>query len=278
MVRPRRLRHKLMLGLALVVGSVGLLLGGTLYGFRAYTNTVRTTERKLYEHQQVEILLVALTEPPRSSQTDVNTEFSDLNKMTNLSRDIAAAYRVELSRTVEQGLDPDDGYQEGKLLDQFDDALNRLSVALQKARNKPDAPALHDDLDVKAAYDSVQQIGRELRHTVVEDIDTSIRRANASIRQSLWIIGGAVVELLVIVLALLLAQAGHPGHPLRDEPAAGEGRGQRVAVLEILGHVLGAAGHDGVGATAAGGAPRRYPGLDRAVPQVSRRYRESPDQ
>src|SRR5205814_9878561 len=81
--RPRRLRHKLMLGLALVVGSVGLLLGGTLYGIRSYTNTVRTTERKLYEHQQVEILLVALTEPPRSSQTDVNTEFSDLNKMTN---------------------------------------------------------------------------------------------------------------------------------------------------------------------------------------------------
>src|SRR5437870_1827274 len=106
LVRSRRFRHKLMLGLALVVGSVGLLLGGTLYGFRAYTNTVRTTERKLYEHQQVEILLVALTEPPRSSQTDVNTEFSDLNKMTNLSRDIAAAYRVELSRTVEQGLDP----------------------------------------------------------------------------------------------------------------------------------------------------------------------------
>ena len=31
MARPRRLRHKLMLGLALVVGSVGFLLGGTDY-------------------------------------------------------------------------------------------------------------------------------------------------------------------------------------------------------------------------------------------------------
>ena len=45
MSRRRRLRHKLMLGLTLVVGSVVLLLGGTLYGINAYLTTVKTTER-----------------------------------------------------------------------------------------------------------------------------------------------------------------------------------------------------------------------------------------
>ena len=49
MARPRRLRHKLMLGLALVVGSVGFLLAGTLYGINSYLTTVQTTERKLEE-------------------------------------------------------------------------------------------------------------------------------------------------------------------------------------------------------------------------------------
>ena len=47
--RPRRLRYKLMLGLGLVVGSVVLLVGGTLYGIRAYNATVKTTERKMVE-------------------------------------------------------------------------------------------------------------------------------------------------------------------------------------------------------------------------------------
>ena len=53
MARPRRLRYKLMLGLALVVGSVVLLVAGTLYGIRAYTATVKTTERKMVELQLV---------------------------------------------------------------------------------------------------------------------------------------------------------------------------------------------------------------------------------
>ena len=56
----RRLRHKMMLGLGLVVGSVGLLLAGTAYGIDTYWNTVRTTDRKIYEIEQVNILIETL--------------------------------------------------------------------------------------------------------------------------------------------------------------------------------------------------------------------------
>ena len=49
MARPWRLRHKLTLGLALVVGSVGLLLGGAMFGLSSYLQTQRTTSRKLEE-------------------------------------------------------------------------------------------------------------------------------------------------------------------------------------------------------------------------------------
>ena len=64
--RPRRLRYKLMLGLALVVGSVGLLVAGTLYGIHAYNATVKTTERKLDELQ--------LVNHPRSRRSRAPTE------------------------------------------------------------------------------------------------------------------------------------------------------------------------------------------------------------
>src|SRR5262245_8139960 len=67
--RPLRLRYKLMLGLGLVIGSVVLLVGGTLYGIRAYNATVRTTERKMYELQLANILIETLKGPDHADPT-----------------------------------------------------------------------------------------------------------------------------------------------------------------------------------------------------------------
>src|SRR4051794_38998841 len=85
--RPRRLRHKLMLGLALVVGSVGLLLGGTAYGFRAYLNTVKTTERKLLELQQINILIQHLDDAPKPA-SDVNSEFTQFASSIDFAKTV----------------------------------------------------------------------------------------------------------------------------------------------------------------------------------------------
>jgi len=176
-----------MLGLALVVGSVGLLLGGTAYGFRAYLNTVHTTERKLNELQQVNVILVTLTGLQRPTTPDVNTEYSELSFQANQAQAFAGVYRTELHRTVEAGLDPDSGFQEDKLLDQFEAALQKFTLALHAARVKSGEfanRALRDDPEVKASYDESQRIGQQLKQTVVDDIDTGIRTSNATIRQS----------------------------------------------------------------------------------------------
>ena len=53
MSRPWQLRHKLIFGLALVVASVALLLGGALLGLSSYFETMDTTQRKLDEMQIV---------------------------------------------------------------------------------------------------------------------------------------------------------------------------------------------------------------------------------
>ena len=131
MARPRRLRHKLMLGLALVVGSVGLLLGGTAYGFRAYLNTIHITEHKLVELDNVNIVLLFLTGPDRPAPPDVNTEYAELSKQAELARIYAGAYRDEVRRTVDAGLAPDGGFQENKLLDQFEAALHRFALGVR---------------------------------------------------------------------------------------------------------------------------------------------------
>lgn len=208
MARPRRLRHKLMLGLALVVGSVGLLLGGTLYGLTAYLRTVRVLERKLYELQQVNVVLAYLTGPQRAAAPDVGTEYRELTGQAENAKVFASAYRKALDETVALGFDPDGGDQESKLLNQFDDSLQRFTVALRKATGTRTGDAatqaLRDDPDVKTTYDEAQRIGQALKQAVVDDIEAGIRSSNASIRQSLWVIGFSTVQLLVIVAALLV--------------------------------------------------------------------------
>lgn len=202
MARPRRLRHKLMLGLALVVGSVGLLLGGTLYGLNAYLNTVKTTERKLYELQQVNILYMAL-QGTQQPGTDDNTAFSELTKRVEETHVWAGVYRDVLAATVSQGLDPDNGEHEAGLLGQLDDALRQLSAALNAARITQEPVPIRNDPRVKVAYDKALLIAHEIRMAVVDDVGKGMRQSNATVRQSLWIVGAATIQLLAIVFALL---------------------------------------------------------------------------
>ena len=205
MARPRRLRHKLMLGLALVVGSVGLLLGGTAYGFRSYTNTVKLTERKLFELQQVNILIQHLDQAPKP-EADVNSEYTQLANRAEFARTVSGVYRKEVQISIDSGLDPDGGRQETQHLDDLDACLVKLSQDLLAARVKTGDLAngsIRDVPEVKASYEKAHAVANGLRNAIISDVDRGIRMSNASIRQSLWIIVGSTVQLMIIVLALL---------------------------------------------------------------------------
>jgi signal transduction histidine kinase len=205
--RPRRLRNKLMLGLALVVGSVGLLLGGTLYGINAYLTTVRLTERKLYELRQVEVLILAINNPDRNGPHDPEAEARELIEQVNNTRYFLPEYRRTLAETVRMGLDPDGGYQESRLLDQLEEALSRLEAGILAAPSKvtagePPKPIREDPL-VRKAHEKAKEITAELQVAVFDDIKIGIERSNRTIRQSLWIIGTATLTAVALVLTLL---------------------------------------------------------------------------
>ncbi len=203
MARPRRLRHKLMLGLALVVGSVGLLLGGTAYGFRAYLNTVHITERKIVELDYIHVIVAALTDNNQRPSADDNTDYADFTIRVDQTQLWCGVYRKQLGETVQLGLDPDNGEMETELLNRLEILLRKLTIALQKTRTGAEPIPIRNDPDVKAAYGEAQKLCHDLRQAVVDDVARGIRKSNATIRQSLWIVVASTVELLVIVLALL---------------------------------------------------------------------------
>jgi signal transduction histidine kinase len=214
------LRHKLTLGLTLVVGSVGLLLGGTLYGINSYLTTVQTTERKLYELQQVNVILFSITGGEQAPPRDLTTEYNELKARTENAKGFVIVYRKELALTVARGLNPGGGFQEGKLLDQLEDALNRLMSALEASKSGTRAmggpETLRDNPEIRVAYDKSRRVAEDLRQAIFDAVKTSIEHSNRSIRQSMWIAGAATLQLILIVLALLYYFRQWIYNPIRE--------------------------------------------------------------
>jgi two-component system, NtrC family, sensor kinase len=198
--RPRRLRYKLMLGLGLVVGSVAFLVGGTLYGIRAYNATVRTTERKMIELRMANMLVETLNAPDRADPGQ-----AEFQQRIQSAKWWLVAFREANNETVAMGLDPDGGEQEAGLAAQLDTALNKLE---ETTRSKVEIGADHSvplwQKDaVRLAYDEVRRCGEHIRLAIIHDIDTSIRHSNKTIRQSLWVVYSGLAWTIVFVLMLL---------------------------------------------------------------------------
>ncbi|MBY0513594.1 MAG: HAMP domain-containing histidine kinase, partial [Gemmataceae bacterium] len=221
MARRRRLRHKLLLGLALVVGSVGLLLGGTLYGIHAYLTTVHTTNRKLVELQQVNILIKTLQESDRNEAGDVGSELKQFREKVDLTRAFLTSYRKYHAETVAEGLDPDGGEMEVGLTRKLDEGLRELDTALgrytaPRIETTGSAPTPRNDPEVRRAYDKSRDAAEHLRLALIADVETSIRWSNQSIRQSLWVIGVATAWLVLVLLTLLYYFRQWMFNPIRE--------------------------------------------------------------
>ena len=199
MARPRRLRYKLMLGLGLVVGSVLLLVVGTTYGIRAYTATVKTTERKMTELQLANLLVETLNKPvapldPRELEQFLLTAGFHLEN-----------FRKENVKTVALGLDPDHGEQEAGLVSQLDFELKKLR---EESKTRPtgaheDSRTLQNNDKVRAAHESAKRCAEHLRMALINDIETGIRNSNRTINQSVWVVRFATFWAAAFVLTLL---------------------------------------------------------------------------
>ena len=207
MARPRRLRYKLMLGLGLVVASVALLLGGSLYGIRAYLSTTQTTERKLDEVRYSTVVINVLTAIDRPEPMDASSEYKHIKYQVEIARNFIDSYQMEiLAETVRLGLDPDGGEMETNLTNDLRNELNQLLVALEKARTRSGQEAstsLRSDPEVKAAYDRARKCADDWRFAIGNDIERSARQSTKAIRQSLWTVAAAMVASVVLVFTLL---------------------------------------------------------------------------
>jgi signal transduction histidine kinase len=217
--RPWRLRHKLVLGLALVVGSVALLLGGALFGLSSYLETMQTTQRKLREMQIVVQLrdhiqkIASAVQTPRADGPSAQDHEQKMKDAVQEVRHTLAGYRATLENDPLRGrLDPDGGESEAALIGRMEATLGRLEDAVTRANapqvitaENPQAgkSRLGDDPDVQRAYDDLSRYANDLFLILLSDIDTSFKRSEANHRRSLTVAGFATALAIVLVLTLL---------------------------------------------------------------------------
>ena len=205
MARPWRLRHKLVIGLALVVGGVGLLLGGTLFGLSAYMRTMRATNRKLDESQIAVQLRDRIHDIGTVGPADEKAQILD---RIEKAKHTLKAYRITLEdQAVRHGLDLDDGDHELALAARLDVAFARLSNDLEEATKpgvdpEPGKPLI-ERAAMRGAYADLNQLSTDLFRYIISDVKESFVRSEANHRRSLSVVGSASVFVVVLVATLL---------------------------------------------------------------------------
>ncbi|MBA4189706.1 MAG: histidine kinase [Planctomycetaceae bacterium] len=201
--RQRRLRYKLMLGLGLVVSSILLLVAGTLFGIRAYTTTVRTTEWKMVELELVSSLVETLKGPDQ--QIAAVAEVREFEQDLEVVETKLAEFRRINADTVMRGLDPDGGDLEAGLVSQLEGHLKKLHEAVKENKPEEDGVTVPIRLKkhVKPHYDEARRCTEHLRMALIDDIQTGIKQSNKVINRSIWVVRIATFWAIVLTLTLL---------------------------------------------------------------------------
>lgn len=217
MPRRWRFRHKLSLGLALVVGIMALLLVGTLLGLRSYRWTMKSIDSKLHELKAVQDLREAVTAVVLAADA---SNARDLEARIALAREKLEVYREFLGATLLRKRDLDRGQDEIPLVSELTEQLEQLSRLVrqeQPATGSTFVPPPH------AGQEDLLERLRRLQLTVDtlrDHIDTDLRRridiAKDDYRTSLYLVCG--ITALGALLTLGLARLAYRWivDPIRD--------------------------------------------------------------
>jgi signal transduction histidine kinase len=247
-----RIRHKLMLGLGLVVGIMALLLAGTLKGLMSYRATMKSIDSKLAELEKAEVLKAAVDDlapqgraPARGPgdgtsrafaevpgtivdpDTSSNEDLGNLQQKVKEAESALRSYEEKLQDTLLRGRDPDKGYKEIELIKQLKTCFERLkksakALEIPRADHNQGSKPLMDDLDVQEAIRELVTASNGLHEAIYSDLYTRTTVANRDYRNSLIIVLSTSVLGVLLMAGLLRFFYGWVFYPIRDlEQGAG---------------------------------------------------------
>jgi two-component system, NtrC family, sensor kinase len=220
-----RIRHKLILGLGLVVAIMALQLAGTLKGLMSYRATIGTIGAKWVELDKVYNLREAvnlLAQPSAHTNLEAG-EFTDKLRKAKLA---LSAYKETLEQINLRTHDEENGYRQRDQIPGIEDLFARLDKAASQVFDSPKVgPA--DLLGDEAIQDLLPRISRaceDLNQTISNDwYDRGNRQAKNDYKLSMVVVLSSSVLGVLLMAGLLRTYYRWVFYPVRDL-IAGSGR------------------------------------------------------
>ncbi len=224
-----RIRHKLMLGLGLVVAIITVLLGGALYGLWSYRATMKSIESKLVEQNAAQHFKATV-----QSFSELRTEGGSQNPVYRLLEKVTEAefalksYEDKLQDTLNRGRDPDKGEGERTQLDALRGQLAGLRSSAEplQRRNFNWGPnSSHTIMEHPVIEGHVHDLDRtssDLLDAINGDVARRIGDAKVFTRTTLWFVFSTSIFGIILLCSLLRFFYGWVFYPIRDlEEGAG---------------------------------------------------------
>jgi signal transduction histidine kinase len=188
-----RIRHKLLLGLGLVLGSFALVLTGAVQGLTSYMSTMNMLDSKLAELDDSEAFKQATTAllDKVDSTATLDEEETRLRARSAAVAEKLAAYVRRLDDTIERRREPDMGAHEKALIREIHAALAQFETGLDKAKSAPtivregDSKRLADEPAIQNAGKKLTQLSNELRLAIYDDMYRRIAAARTQYHRSM---------------------------------------------------------------------------------------------
>jgi two-component system NtrC family sensor kinase len=219
-----RIRHKLLLGLGVVVGINFLLIAGTLYGLAAFSQTVRTADSKIAELNHAESLKqsISLLRSSISESRPLDVLEDELRDQAKAVRGAVNTFAVQLQDTIDRGREVDKSDHEENLvkdlngqLDQLDSAIDHVTprnqLVINEDRTNGDPLAA-----VRGCVRRLDGYADELSHAINNDLFSRLGTAKREYRNSLIIVISTSVFGVLLMAGLLRFFYGWVFNPIRD--------------------------------------------------------------
>jgi signal transduction histidine kinase len=216
-----RIRHKLILGLGLVVAIMALQLAGTLKGLMSYRTTMGTIDGKWVELDKVGNLREAinlLRQYSASSRTEA-AEFKD--KLLH-ARGALAAYQNELEEITQRNHDEEKAYKQAEWVPAIEGLLAQLNKAVKEEVEKGNiddgpTPKLSERPEIKTLIDQTLTACADLNKTISDDwYARGSRQAKNDYRFSMSVVLSTSVLGVLLMGGLLRTYYRWVFYPVRD--------------------------------------------------------------
>ncbi len=220
-----RIRHKLMLGLGLVLGIMALLLAGTLEGLLSYYSTMKSIDSKLGELAAADALkqVVSRLAPLQPDSTKVNEGIRGLNKGIEEGRYLLVAYEQRLQDTLKKHRDPDKGFHESILIEAIQERFDKLQEAVDQPIEAGVGPLTgtskgFDSFNqrIQGAITSLLAASTELHEEIRENLNHRVAESRRPYRLSMWIVLSTSIVGTLFMVGLLRFFYGWIFYPVRD--------------------------------------------------------------